>query len=158
MSKRKKILIGDIFSFQITDEIMEILKIQPPDVFEMIMDVYTELKFKIGYCIVRNLKDNRVLIESKRVDIENPTLEEIKNSKTISISWTSVYALRSSEYKCLGNISIEAMEVKNFWSIAGKDYDDFLAGKDVEIYIQEVDAGNLVKFIATTHDVNTLKW
>jgi hypothetical protein len=136
---------------------MDILKIQPDDDFNMIMEVYKNLQFKRGYCIAINLKDEFVLIETKRVDIENPTLEQIENSKTISISWTSKYALGAREYKLHGNIPIEPKQIKRFWSVAGRSYDDFLEGKDVEIYIKEVEGDYHVNLVGTTHDVNIIK-
>lgn len=157
MGKRKKISIGDVYSFEITDEIVEILKIQPPDDFEFIKEVYKKLEFKRGYCIVINSKDEYILIETKKVDIENPTLEQIEKSKTISISWAFYTALAAREYKMLGNIPMEPKEIKRFWSVAGRDFDNFLEGKEVDIYIKEIEDGYSPKRMDVTHDVNIIK-
>jgi len=154
---RKKIAIGDIFYFNITEEILDILKVQPKNVFEKIKASYDRLEEKIGYGMVVNIKEEFKLIQLKRVDKENPTLEDIQNSKTISLAWTYERTFFRKEYKVLGNIRIEPIKVDKFWIVGGKHWKEFVEGKDVEIEIVQVEGYDVPKKIGVTHDVNIIK-
>ncbi|MDW8801451.1 hypothetical protein P8V03_09820 [Clostridium sp. A1-XYC3] len=150
--------VGDVFKFTITDEIMSELEVQPKDIVGKIKSVYKQLDKKIGYGVVINVDQTYILIQIKRVDKINPTIEDIYNGKTIHVLWTWYDVLYEKEYTILGNIEMEPVEINSFWSIRAKDYDNFFKGKEVEIFIEFVQGGfRSAKTIDTTYDVNVIK-
>lgn len=158
MARNKKVNIGDIFSFNITDEIIDILEIQPKDIFDKIKKTFYKISEKKGYGVVINRNKSFILIQIKRVNINDPTLEEILNAKTISVQWTWQKVLFEKEYAILGNMPIEPIEMKYFYEVCGTDYDDYMTGKEVEFTIVEV-KGDLspTETIKTTRDKEIIK-
>jgi hypothetical protein len=158
MVKRKNINVGDVFSFSITDEIMKLLEIQPIDIVEELRRVYSQLPQKVGYGLVINTEGKFMLIQLKRTDVDNPTLCDIYNGTSIHVSWVWKDILFKKEYRILGNIQMEPITMKLFWSIRAMDYDDFMNGKQVEILINHIEGGLRVpKTIDTTYDVNIIR-
>lgn len=158
MRKRKSVNIGDVFVFEITDEIIKTLEVQPKDIYAVICSRYEQLPNKLGYGVVVNKNKNCILIEIKRTNKKEPTLDEIYNSKTISIQWTWETIMFEREYKVVGNLSIEPSKVENFWVVGGKDYCDFVNGKEVDIHIVEVNGDFApMNIINVTRDTEVLK-
>lgn len=158
MRKKRKVNIGNVFKFTITDEIISELEVQPKDILSKIKSVYKQIDRKVGYGVVINTDETYILVEIKKVDKDSPGLEDIYNGKTIDVLWTWYDVLYEKEYSILGNIEIEPIEIKNFWSVRAKDYDNFMEGKKVEIFIEYVEGGFVPsKTIETTYDVNVIK-
>lgn len=158
MSKKRKVKIGDVFKFVITEEIMRDLEVQPEDVFERLYGVYNTLENKTGYGIVVNKDDTFILVQLKRVDIDEPSTMEIEKSKSLCVFWTWSEVLFEKEYEIIGHVDIQPIEVDKVWSVRGKDYEKFHDGMEVEILIQTLkDGGFKSKTIGSTYDVNIIK-
>jgi len=158
MSKKRKVKIGDLFKFVITEEIMRDLEVQPEDVIERLYKIYNTLENKIGYGVVVNKDDTFILVQLKRVDIDEPSIMEIEKSKSLCALWTWGEVLFEKEYEIIGHVEVEPIEIKNYWFVRGKDYEKFHDGMEVEILIHTIKDGGLQsKTVGSTYDVSIIR-
>lgn len=158
MSKKRKVKIGDVFKFVITEEIMRDLEVQPEDVIERLYKIYNTLENKIGYGIVVNKDDTFILVQLKRVDIDEPSIMEIEESKSLCMLWTWDEVLFEKEYEIIGHVEVEPIEIENYWFVRGRDYEKFHDGIEVEILIHILkDDVMQRKTVGSTYDVNIIR-
>ncbi|SHJ09992.1 hypothetical protein SAMN05444401_2138 [Clostridium amylolyticum] len=158
MSKKRKVKIGDVFKFVITEEIMRDLEVQPEDVIERLYKIYNTLENKIGYGIVVNEDDTFILVQLKRVDVDEPSIMEIEKSKSLCVLWTWGEVLFEKEYEVIGHVEVEPIEIEHYWFVRGRDYKKFHDGMEVEILIQTLkDDVMQRKTIGSTYDVNIIR-
>lgn len=158
MPRRKKIKIGDIFKFAVPNDVEEYLS-QEDLHRNGIANICNELRETEGYFVVINIdEDGLPFVAIKKVDKNNPSLEEINSSKTIKVMWIFDFVVYEEGFERMGNLKIEPVIINTFWRVRDSEFNDFYNGKEVEILIKKQDGGfHAAVTIGSTFDVNIIK-